>query len=58
VIGHLAGDVLTPAGVRPLWPFSRRRYALSLWRSDSRVANYGLLGAGLLVTIALVVTVR
>ncbi|GAD53040.1 putative membrane-bound metal-dependent hydrolase [Halarchaeum acidiphilum MH1-52-1] len=52
IVGHLAGDVLTPAGVRPLWPVSSREYTLSLWTAANPVANYGLLAAGIGVTAA------
>jgi len=52
VLGHLLGDVLTPAGVRPFWPLSRRRYTLALATADSRVANYLLLVLGVFATAA------
>lgn len=52
IVAHLAGDVLTPAGIRPLWPLSRRRYTLALWTAANPIANYGLLAAGVGVTAA------
>lgn len=47
---HLLADVITPMGIRPLWPVSSRSYSLRLVRSDNFLANYGLLSAGLIVT--------
>lgn len=47
VCTHLLGDVLTPSGVALLWPLSNRRYTLGVTPAKSRVANYGLLAAGL-----------
>jgi inner membrane protein len=49
---HLLGDLLTPAGVRPLWPLSGRTYALGLATSDSRIANALLLALGVFATVA------
>lgn len=48
ILAHLLADVLTPSGIRPLWPLSKRRYSLSLARADNSIANYGLLLSGLL----------
>ncbi len=50
VLAHLAADLLTPAGVQLLWPFSRRRYTLGLVRADSPLANYALLLVGVVVS--------
>jgi inner membrane protein len=50
ILAHIAGDVLTPAGVRPFWPLSRRKYTLSLTRADSTLWNVGLLGVGVFAT--------
>ncbi len=52
---HLLGDVLTPMGIRPLWPLSRRRYSLNLTPAKNRVANYGLFALGVLATAVTVV---
>ncbi|GGL30677.1 hypothetical protein GCM10009037_12990 [Halarchaeum grantii] len=52
VVAHLLGDVLTPAGIRPLWPLRDTRYSLALWTADNALANYGLLGAGVAATVA------
>lgn len=52
VLTHLLGDVLTPMGVNFLWPFSRKRYSLSLTRADNTLWNYGLLVAGVFATTA------
>lgn len=50
VLAHLAGDVITPAGITPLWPLSDRTMTLSVVRADNTLANYGLLSLGALAT--------
>ncbi|MFB6083694.1 MAG: metal-dependent hydrolase [Halorientalis sp.] len=52
VCAHLLGDVLTPAGITPLWPLSDRTVTLDLVRAKNPVANYGLLGLGVGGTVA------
>jgi inner membrane protein len=52
VLAHLLADVLTPAGVRPLWPLSSRSYSLSLTTAANPVANYLLLALGVFATAA------
>lgn len=47
---HLFADVITPAGIAPLWPVSRREYTLSLATADSAVANATLLAVGAFLT--------
>lgn len=49
---HLLADALTPMGIRPLWPVSRRRYSLSVTSASNPVANYGLLGLGVVAVLA------
>jgi len=49
ILAHLAGDVITPAGVPLLWPLSTT-LSLSVVGADNTVANYGLLVAGVLAT--------
>ncbi|WP_136588938.1 metal-dependent hydrolase [Salinigranum halophilum] len=49
---HLLADVLTPMGIRPLWPLSGRKFTLSLWTADSTLGNYSLLSLGVFVTAA------
>lgn len=51
IVAHLAGDVLTPAGIEPFWPVSAENYSLSATRADSTVANVLLLVLGTLVTV-------
>jgi inner membrane protein len=55
IAAHIVGDVLTPAGVRPFWPLSRRKYTLSLTRADSTLWNVGLFAVGVFVTAAVLV---
>lgn len=50
ILAHLAGDVLTPAGVPLLWPLSSRTYSVSLTTADSTVWNYLLLALGVFAT--------
>ncbi|WP_416839420.1 metal-dependent hydrolase [Haloferax sp. DFSO52] len=52
IVAHLLGDVLTPAGIRPLWPVSSRKFTLSLWTADNTIANYGLFAVGLFAVAA------
>jgi inner membrane protein len=49
---HLLADWLTPAGIRPFWPLSGRSYSLSATTAANPLANYLLLAAGVLVTVA------
>ncbi|SEP97922.1 metal-dependent hydrolase [Natrinema salaciae] len=44
---HLLVDALTPMGIRPFWPISRRRYSADLTTAANPFANYGLLGLGI-----------
>ncbi|WP_226479196.1 metal-dependent hydrolase [Natrinema amylolyticum] len=56
---HLLVDALTPMGIRPFWPLSRRRYSADLTTAANPIANYGLFGLGLVAVLtgtALVVT--
>ncbi|WP_433631039.1 metal-dependent hydrolase [Halomicrococcus sp. NG-SE-24] len=43
---HLAGDIITTSGIKPLLPFSRQRVSLSGLRADSMLANSVLFLAG------------
>jgi inner membrane protein len=56
IVAHLAGDVLTPAGVNLLWPLPGPDVSLSLTRADNTLANWGLLALGVFVTAAVAVT--
>ncbi|APW98582.1 metal-dependent hydrolase [Halobiforma lacisalsi AJ5] len=47
---HLLADALTPMGVRPFWPFSRRHYSIEATRAANPIANYALLGVGVAAT--------
>ena len=51
---HLLADLLTPEGIAPLWPFSKRRISLGLIRStgDRRETVVVLLTAAATVAIA------
>lgn len=57
---HLLVDALTPMGVRPFWPLSRRRYSIDLTTAANPLANYALFGLGVgavLVGTLIVVTI-
>ena len=43
---HVLADALTPMGVRPFAPLSRRKYTLGLVRADNTIANYTLFALG------------
>ena len=51
IVSHLLADALTPMGIRPFWPLSRRRYTLSVTTAANPIANYALLGLGLGITL-------
>lgn len=46
IVSHLLADALTPMGIRPFWPISRRRYTLSVTKAANPLANYVLFGVG------------
>ncbi len=48
---HLLVDALTPMGIRPFWPLSRRRYSLQLTTAANPIANYGLFGLGVAAVV-------
>lgn len=50
IVVHVAADALTPAGVRPFWPLWGRTFSLHVTRAGNPVANYALLGLGVLAT--------
>jgi len=47
---HLLADMLTPAGVNLLWPLPGPELSLYVTRADNAVANWALLGVGVLAT--------
>lgn len=51
VFAHLLGDVITPMGVRFLWP-SSRTWSLGLTTADSRVWNGALFAFGVFAVAA------
>jgi inner membrane protein len=50
VVAHILADVLTPAGVQPFAPVRDDHYTLDVTRAANPIANYVLLGIGVLVT--------
>ena len=55
---HLLADVITPMGIRPLWPLSSRHYTLDITRADNTLANYALLALGVVVTVGVLGVAR
>jgi len=51
-LSHLAGDVITPMGIRPLRPWSKKKYTLDLMYAKNERANeaFATIGAVALVT--------
>ena len=47
VLGHVAGDALTPMGIRPFAPVDDREYSLGVCRADSWLGNRLLFGLGI-----------
>ncbi|WP_435358180.1 metal-dependent hydrolase [Haloarchaeobius sp. DFWS5] len=54
IVGHLAGDVITPMGIEPFWPLSSKNFSLRLTTADNRFWNWGLLTLGVFVTVVTV----
>ncbi len=48
IILHILGDLLTYKAFAPLYPFSKRKIALGLFRSDNAIINRLILILGLL----------
>ncbi len=55
VVSHLLADALTPMGITPFWPLSKRWFSASLVRADNWLANQLLLGLGLAAVGAVIV---
>jgi inner membrane protein len=49
---HLLADMLTPAGVNLFWPLPAESKSFYVARADNALANYGLLGAGVAASAA------
>ncbi|WP_254274202.1 metal-dependent hydrolase [Haloarcula marina] len=58
IVSHLLADVITPAGIAPLWPLSGKKYTLSLTRADNVVANYAMLALGVFAAAVVVALAR
>ncbi|WP_433632706.1 metal-dependent hydrolase [Halomicrococcus sp. NG-SE-24] len=52
VCSHLLADAVTPMGIRPFEPFWSSRYSLGIVLSENLIANYGLFGAGITVSVS------
>lgn len=50
ILGHLAGDVITPMGIKPFAPLSEWHYTFEFTYSKEPRANQLFLGSGLLAT--------
>lgn len=48
---HIAADALTPAGVRPFAPVRTRRYTYDVTKAKNPIANYALLGIGVVAAM-------
>ncbi|ELY57387.1 metal-dependent hydrolase [Natronolimnohabitans innermongolicus] len=46
IVSHILADALTPMGIRPFWPLSRRHYTLEVTKAANSIANYVLFGIG------------
>lgn len=51
IVGHLAGDIVTPMGVRPFAPLSDWHHSFDLTPAKNPTANYLLFGAGIAATL-------
>lgn len=52
MLTHLVGDVITPMGIRPLYPFVPTSYTLDLVAARNPTANLALLSVGCLAFVA------
>lgn len=52
ILGHILGDAMTPMGVRPFSPLSRKKYGFAWFKAKNRVANYGFLFIGGIALLA------
>jgi inner membrane protein len=55
-LSHLLADVLTPAGIQPLSPWSERHFTLNAIRADNTIANLGTFFVGIFTTFFAVIT--
>lgn len=55
VVSHLLADSITPMGIRPFWPVSRRHYSANLVRASDPIANYLLLALGIAAVVGALV---
>ncbi|WP_135852600.1 metal-dependent hydrolase [Halorussus salinus] len=46
ILSHIAGDVITPMGVKPFAPVSNQKYTYSVAKAANPIANYLLLALG------------
>lgn len=51
VVAHILADVLTPTGVRPFAPVRDETYTLDAVKAANPIANYALLGVGVLAGV-------
>ena len=51
ILSHIGADALTPAGVGPFTPWHGRRYTYDVVTAANPIANYVLLGLGLLAVL-------
>lgn len=58
VVSHLLADVLTPMGVRPFWPLSRRHFTLDVVPARNWVANQLLFALGVVAVGVVVLATR
>lgn len=49
IVSHITADALTPAGVRPWAPLDNSHYSLDVVKAANPLANYALLGVGIVV---------
>ncbi|OUJ18461.1 Membrane-bound metal-dependent hydrolase YbcI DUF457 family [Methanonatronarchaeum thermophilum] len=46
ITSHIFGDMLTPMGVKPLWPFTNKKITAKMFKAQNRLANTTFLMAG------------
>lgn len=56
IVSHLLGDVLTPMGIRPLWPLTKIKFSFGLRHANNRWSNPLLFFVGWLAILVAVVS--
>lgn len=51
IVSHLLGDIITPAGIKPLYPVKDKNYTFDLTKAKNPFYNHGLFLSGIFITL-------